>query len=173
MAKNCDLLRSSVFETLLKTFPGSQIIKGGIAYVSDQIDEETGLPLSVVLRISVPRTVDTAHSKAFDFDAAVAEAKNAPGRRVADPEKKAAKQAQAEAAKVRREANVAALAAWVNKGGLGEGMTPYTVYTHAEEIGLDVKTPMMVGSILKILAEQGIANAGRDAENKHNWYTKA
>ena len=36
--KTRDMLRSSVLETLLKTFPGSQIVKGGMAFVSDQID---------------------------------------------------------------------------------------------------------------------------------------
>ena len=71
--KTRDMLRSSVLETLLKTFPGSQIVKGGMAFVSDQIDEDTGVPLAVVLSITVPLTADTARSKAFDFDAAVAE----------------------------------------------------------------------------------------------------
>lgn len=171
--KTRDMLRSSVLETLLKTFPGSQIVKGGMAFISDQIDEDTGVPLAVVLSITVPLTADTARSKAFDFDAAVAEAKNAPGRRVADPVKKAEKEAKAAESKVRERKNLAALTAWIEKGGLGEGMTPGTVHSHAAEIGLDVATPMMTGSLLKKLAEAGVVVKGRDAENKHNWFTRA
>ena len=153
--KTRDMLRSSVLETLLKTFPGSQIVKGGMAFVSDQIDEDTGVPLAVVLSITVPLTADTARSKAFDFDAAVADAKNAPGRRVADPVKKAEKEAKAAESKARERKNLAALTEWIEKGGLGEGMTPGTVHSHAAEIGLDVATPMMTGSLLKKLAEAG------------------
>lgn len=171
--KTRDMLRSSVLETLLKTFPGSQIVKGGIAFVSDQIDEETGVPLAVVLNITVPLTADTARSKAFDFDAAVAEAKNAPGRRVADPIKKAEKEAKSAEAKARKEKNLAALTKWVEKGGLGEGMIPSEVHAKAVEIGLDVATPMMTGSLLGDLAKAGIIVKGRDAENKHNWFTRA
>ena len=171
--KTRDMLRSSVLETLLKTFPGSQIVKGGMAFVSDQIDEDTGVPLAVVLSITVPLTADTARSKAFDFDAAVADAKNAPGRRVADPVKKAEKEAKAAESKARERKNLAALTEWIEKGGLGEGMTPGTVHSHAAEIGLDVATPMMTGSLLKKLAEAGVVVKGRDAENKHNWFTRA
>lgn len=170
--KTRDMLRSSVLETLLKTFPGSQIVKGGMAFVSNQIDEDTGVPLAVVLSITVPLTADTARSKAFDFDAAVAEAKNAPGRRVADPVKKAEKEQKSMEAKAREQKNLAALTTWIEKGGLGEGMTPGTVHSHAAEIGLDVATPMMTGSLLKKLAEAGIVVKGRDAENKHNWFTR-
>ena len=121
----------------------------------------------------MPLTADTARSKAFDFDAAVAEAKNAPGRRVADPVKKAEKEAKAAESKARERKNLAALTEWIEKGGLGEGMTPGTVHSHAAEIGLDVATPMMTGSLLKKLAEAGVVVKGRDAENKHNWFTRA
>lgn len=174
--KTRDTLRSVTIEKLLSVFPGSQLVKSqsgtGIGYVSDVIDEETGSPYVVVMNVSVPLTADTQRSKAYDFDAAVEAAKNAPGRRVADPAKKAAAETKKAEAVARREKNLAALTAWVQKGGLGTGMIPSQVWDHKDEIGLDVATPMMVGGLLKMLAEAGTVLVGKD-EKKRNFYTAA
>lgn len=174
--KTRDTLRSATIEKLLSVFPGAQLVKSatgsGIGYVSDVIDEETGSPYVVVMNVSVPLTADTQRSKAFDFDAAVEAAKNAPGRRVADPAKKAAAESKKAEAAARREKNLAALTEWVQNGGLGAGMIPSQVWDHKDEIGLDVATPMMVGALLKMLATMGVIILGKD-EKKHNFYTAA
>lgn len=174
--KTRDTLRSATIEKLLSVFPSAQLVKNngttGIGYVSDVIDEETGTPYVVVIGVSIPLTADNQHGKAYDFDAAVEAAKNAPGRRVADPAKQAAAAAKKDAAAARKASNIAALTAWVNKGGLGEGMIPSQVYALKDEIGLDVSTGMMVGTLLKELASQGLVNVGKD-EKRRNFYTKA
>ena len=172
-----DTLRSATIEKLLSVFPGAQLVKtstngSGIGYVSDVIDEETGAPYVVVIGVTVPLTAETKRSKAFDFDAAVEAAKNAPGRRVADPEKKAAAESKHSEAVARRTRNMEALTKWAQEGGLGAGMIPSQVWDHKDEIGLDVATPMMVGSVLKELAATGVLVAGKD-EKKRNLYTVA
>ena len=86
-----DALRSKVMDTLMSTFPGAQKVVGGVAFLSDVVDEATGMLFPVELKVTVKNTQDTARSKAYDLDAEVAKAAERPGRRVADPAKKAQK----------------------------------------------------------------------------------
>lgn len=176
--KTRDTLRSATIEKLLSVFPNAQLVKSngttGIGYVSDTIDEETGTPYVVVIGVSIPLTADNQHGKAYDFDAAVEAAKNAPGRRVADPVKQAEAAAKKAITQTRKANNLAALTAWINKGGLGEGMIPSQIYALKDEIGLDVSTGMMVGTLLKELAKQGILVVDKSKDEKRrNFYMKA
>ena len=92
-----DALRAKVIETLISTFPGAQKVVGGVAFHSDVVDEETGMLFPVELKVTVKNTKDTARSKAYDLDAEVEKAATRPGRRVADPAKKAEREAAKEA----------------------------------------------------------------------------
>jgi hypothetical protein len=38
-----DALRSKVMDTLMSTFPGAQKVVGGVAFLSDVVDEQTGM----------------------------------------------------------------------------------------------------------------------------------
>ena len=94
-----DALRTAVIEKLLADFPKAQKVAGGVAFMSETLDEETGLYFPVEIKVSVKNTQATARSEAYDFEKAVADFAAKPGRRVADPAKKAERDvAKAEAA---------------------------------------------------------------------------
>ena len=96
--ENRDALRASVVETLIKTFPGARPVIGGVAYLSEVVDEATGMLYPVELKVTVKNTHDTQRSKAYDLEAEVEKAATRPGRRVADPAKAAERNAAKEAA---------------------------------------------------------------------------
>ena len=149
-----DALRTKVMDTLLSTFPGAQKVVGGVAFLSDVVDEETGLLYPVELKVTVKNTKDTARSKAYDLDAEVAKAADRPGRRVADPAKKAA--------------NVAILKDWVVANLPAEGMIPSTIAKAIPEFeGLN---QMQVGTYLKALVDEGVLEFTLD-EKRHKVYT--
>ena len=159
-----DALRSKVIDTLLSTFPGAQKVVGGVAFHSDVVDEETGLPFPVELKVTVKNTKPTARSEAYDLDAEVAKYHNRPGRRVADPAKKAEEAAKKAASAERKAANVAILKGWVEAGNMTEGMTATQVRDAVPEFeGMDVK---MVGTYLAALCEEGTIHYELDAKRK-------
>ena len=163
-----DALRTKVMDTLLSTFPGAQKVVGGVAFLSDVVDEETGLLYPVELKVTVKNTKDTARSKAYDLDAEVAKAADRPGRRVADPAKKAAKDAEKAAAAERKAANVAILKDWVVANLPAEGMIPSTIAKAIPEFeGLN---QMQVGTYLKALVDEGVLEFTLD-EKRHKVYT--
>lgn len=165
-----DALRSKVMDTLMSTFPGAQKVVGGVAFLSDVVDEETGLLFPVELKVTVKNTKDTARSKAYDLDAEVAKAAERPGRRQADPAKKAAKDAEKAAAAERKAANVAILKEWVKKNLPEEGMIPSAIARAVPEFeGLN---QMQVGTYLKALVEEGVLVFNLD-EKRHKVYTLA
>lgn len=165
-----DALRSKVMDTLLSTFPGAQKVVGGVAFLSDVVDEATGLLFPVELKVTVKNTQDTARSKAYDLDAEVAKAAERPGRRQADPAKKAAKDAEKAAAAERKATNVAILKEWVKKNLPEKGMIPSAIARAVPEFeGLN---QMQVGTYLKALVEEGVLIFNLD-EKRHKVYTLA
>ena len=82
-----DALRTAVIEKLLADFPKAQKVQGGVAFISETMDEETGLYFPVEIKVAVKNTQATARSEAYDFDKAVADFAAKPGRRQADPAK--------------------------------------------------------------------------------------
>lgn len=165
-----DTLRSKVMDTLMSTFPGAQKVVGGVAFLSDVVDEETGLLFPVELKVTVKNTKDTARSKAYDLDAEVAKAAERPGRRQADPAKKAAKDAEKAAAAERKAANVAILKEWVKKNLPEDGMIPSAIARAVPEFeGLN---QMQVGTYLKALVDEGVLVFNLD-EKRHKVYTLA
>lgn len=165
-----DALRSKVMDTLMSTFPGAQKVVGGVAFLSDVVDEETGLLFPVELKVTVKNTKDTARSKAYDLDAEVAKAAERPGRRQADPAKKAAKDAEKAAAAERKAANVAILKEWVKKNLPEDGMIPSAIARAVPEFeGLN---QMQVGTYLKALVDEGVLIFNLD-EKRHKVYTLA
>ena len=165
-----DSLRNSVIETLLSTFPGAQKVVGGVAYLSEIVDEETGMLFPVELKVTVKNTKDTARSKAYDLDAEVAKAAERPGRRQADPAKKAAQSAEKAAAAERKAANIAILREWVKSNLPAEGMIPSVIAANVPEFaGLN---HMQVGTYLKALQAEGVLVSTLD-EKRHNVYTLA
>jgi hypothetical protein len=165
-----DALRSKVMDTLMSTFPGAQKVVGGVAFLSDVVDEETGLLFPVELKVTVKNTKDTARSKAYDLDAEVAKAAERPGRRQADPAKKAAKDAEKAAAAERKAANVAILKEWVKKNLPEDGMIPSAIARAVPEFeGLN---QMQVGTYLKALVDEGVLVFNLD-EKRHKVYTLA
>lgn len=164
------VLRESVIDTLLKTFDGAQKVVGGVAFISDMVDDETGLPLPVELKVSVKHTQDTGRSKAYDLDAEVEKFATRPGRRVADPAKKAASDAAKAASAERRDANVAILRDWVKKNLPEEGMIPSQFQQNVP--GFEDLNNMKVGTYLMILAKEGVLNWAYD-EKRHRVYTLA
>ena len=165
-----DALRSSVIETLLSTFPSAQKVVGGVAFLSEVVDEETGMLFPVELKVTVKNTRDTARSKAYDLDAEVAKAAERPGRRVADPAKKAEQEAAKSAAAERKAANIASLRDWVKANRPAEGMIPSAI--QKEVPGFEALNPMQVGTYLKALHAEGVLTVTLD-EKRHNVYTLA
>lgn len=159
-----DALRAKVTETLLSTFPGAQKVTGGVAFHSDVVDEETGMLFPVELKVTVKNTKDTQRSKAYDLEAEVEKAANRPGRRVADPAKKAEREAAKEAAAARKAANVAILKHWVESGNMTDGMTATEIRDAVPEFeGMDVK---MVGTYLVALCTEGVIHYELNAQRK-------
>ena len=165
-----DALRTKVMDTLMSTFPGAQKVVGGVAFLSDVVDEATGMLFPVELKVTVKNTQDTARSKAYDLDAEVAKAAERPGRRQADPAKKAAKDAEKAAAAERKAANVSILRDWVKKNLPEEGMIPSAIAREVPEFeGLN---QMQVGTYLKALVDEGVLVFNLD-EKRHKVYTLA
>lgn len=165
-----DALRSKVMDTLMSTFPGAQKVVGGVAFLSDVVDEATGMLFPVELKVTVKNTQDTARSKAYDLDAEVAKAAERPGRRQADPAKKAAKDAEKAAAAERKAANVSILRDWVKKNLPEEGMIPSAIAREVPEFeGLN---QMQVGTYLKALVDEGVLVFTLD-EKRHKQYRLA
>ena len=165
-----DALRNKVMDALLSTFPGAQKVVGGVAFLSDIVDEETGLLFPVELKVTVKNTKDTARSKAYDLDAEVEKAAARPGRRVADPAKKAANDAAKAAAAERKATNVAILKDWVKTNLPEEGMIPSNIAKAIPEF--DGLNQMQVGTYLKALVDEGILVFTLD-EKRHKVYTLA
>ena len=82
-----DALRAEVVEKLMGCYENAQKVAGGFAFMSDKMDEETGLFIPVVVTVTAKNTAPTARSEAYDIDKAVAKYAAKPGRRVADPAK--------------------------------------------------------------------------------------
>ena len=162
-----DALRAKVIETLISTFPGAQKVVGGVAFHSDVIDEETGMLFPVELKVTVKNTKDTARSKAYDLDAEVEKAANRPGRRVADPAKKAEQEAAKAAAAERKAANVAILKDWVATNLPAEGMLSSQILAACEE--LNHLNAMQMGTCLAALADAGIVSYSLDEKRRKVW----
>ena len=162
-----DALRAQVINTLLSTFPGAQKVVGGVAYHSDVVDEETGLLFPVELKVTVKNTKDTARSKAYDLDAEVEKAANRPGRRVADPAKKAEREAAAAAAAERKAANVAILKDWVATNLPEDGMLSSQILAACEE--LNHLNAMQMGTCLAALADAGVVEYSLDEKRRKVW----
>ena len=162
-----DALRAKVIETLLSTFPGAQKVIGGVAYHSDVVDEETGMLFPVELKVTVKNTKDTARSKAYDLDAEVEKAANRPGKRVADPAKKAEREANSAAAAERKAANLAILKSWVTANLPAEGMISKQILEACADLsGLN---PMMIGTLMNLLADEGIVTYSLDEKRRKVW----
>lgn len=162
-----DALRAKVIETLLSTFPGAQKVVGGVAFHSDVIDEETGMLFPVELKVTVKNTKDTARSKAYDLDAEVEKAANRPGRRVADPAKKAEQEAAKAAAAERKAANVAILKDWVKDNLPEEGMLSSKILEACED--LSHLNAMQIGTCLATLADAGVVEYHLDDKRRKVW----
>ena len=162
-----DALRAKVIETLLSTFPGAQKVVGGVAFHSDVVDEETGMLFPVELKVTVKNTKDTARSKAYDLDAEVEKAANRPGRRVADPAKKAEQEAAKAAAAERRAANVAILKGWVTANLPAEGMLSSQILAACDELAH--LNAMQIGTCLSTLADAGVVQYTLDEKRRKVW----
>lgn len=163
-----DALRTAVINKLLTDFPKAQKVAGGVAFMSETLDEETGLYFPVEIKVSVKNTQATARSEAYDFEKAVADFAAKPGRRVADPAKKAQKDAEKAAAAAKKSANLAVLRDWIAANDVVE-MTATDIHTAIPEFkSLQV---MNVGTLLKVLAEDGVVNVTLNDKRK-KLYTK-
>lgn len=159
-----DSLRNSVLETLMNAFPQAQKVSGGIAFMSDVLDDETGKFLPVEIKVSVKNVVDTARSAAYDLDAEVAKFAARPGRRIADPEKVIAR----EKAAANREAALGILRNWVAANDV-VGMT--TTQIQEAVPGFEDTRVTYVGSLLKSLCEEGVIHFDLN-ENRKKIYSK-
>ena len=162
-----DALRTKVIDTLLATFPGSQKVVGGVAFHSEVVDEETGMLFPVELKVTVKNTKDTARSKAYDLDAEVAKAAERPGRRIADPVKKAEAEAAKAAAAERKAANVAILKGWVEANLPAEGMLSSQISEACEE--LNHLSAMQIGTLCAALADAGVMQYQLDEKRRKVW----
>lgn len=165
-----DALRNSILEAVIKTFPTAQKVSGGVAFMSDVMDEDTGLYFPVEIKVSVKNTAATARSAAYDLEKAVAEYAAKPGRRVADPAKKAAAEAKKAESAAKREANMKVLRAFIEAGKLGDGMIPTVMQAAIPEF--KAMQPMQVGLLLKAAVDEGIVTFTID-EKRRKVYTKA
>ena len=162
-----DALRAKVIETLISTFPGAQKVVGGVAFHSDVVDEETGMLFPVELKVTVKNTKDTARSKAYDLDAEVQKAAERPGRRVADPAKKAEQEAAKAAAAERKAANVAILKEWVKDNLPAEGMLSSQILTACAD--LSHLNAMQIGTICAACADEGVLQYSLDEKRRKIW----
>lgn len=163
-----DALRNKVIETLMSTFPGAQKVVGGVAFHSDVVDEETGMLFPVELKVTVKNTKDTARSKAYDLDAEVEKAASRPGRRVADPAKKAEREAAQAAAAERKAANVAILKEWATANLPAEGMLSSDILKACEELShLNV---MQIGTLCAVNADNGVMTYELDEKRRKVWH---
>ena len=163
-----DALRTKVIETLISTFPGAQKVVGGVAFHSDVVDEETGMLFPVELKVTVKNTKDTARSKAYDLDAEVQKAAERPGRRVADPAKKAEQEAAKAAAAERKAANVAILKEWVKDNLPAEGMLSSQILTTCTD--LSHLNAMQIGTICAACADEGVLFYELDEKRRKVWH---
>ena len=63
-------LRTDVITKLMEVFPNAVRVEEGLAFLADEIDEESGKPVPVVLGVTVKNTEDVAKAKAYDIDEA-------------------------------------------------------------------------------------------------------
>ena len=130
-----DALRAEVVEKLMGCYENAQKVAGGFAFMSDKMDEETGLFIPVVVTVTAKNTAPTARSEAYDIDKAVAEYAAKPGRRVADPAKIAERAAAKEAAASRKQANLSILRSWVAANPV-DGLAAKEIYDQIPELQL-------------------------------------
>ena len=165
-----DKLRADVVAKLMGIFPNAVRVEEGLAFLADEIDEESGKPVPVVLGITVKNTEDTTRAKAYDIDEAVKKFAARPGRRVADPAKAAEREEAKRITQERRDANLAILRAWIAQHGLGEGMTATQI--HAEVPEFEQLLVLQVGSLLTILVKEGELTFTMDGK-RHKIYSVA
>ena len=164
-----DALRTAVIDKLLTDFPKAQKVAGGVAFMSETLDEETGLYFPVEIKVSVKNTQATARSEAYDFEKAVADFAAKPGRRVADPAKKAERDAAKAEAAAKKSANLKVLRDWVANHDM-VGMTATDIHNAIPEFqGMQVMT---VGTLLKALVEEEVVTVSLN-EKRKKLYTKA
>lgn len=163
-----DSLRNAVIDTLLTTFPKGQKVAGGIAFISETMDEDTGLYYPVEIKVSVKNTQATARAEAYDLEAAVAAFAAKPGRRVADPVKKAARDAAKAVAAEKKAALIGALRDYFNNN-LVNGMTATDIYNAIPELQTNTLV-MNVGMLLKELVEEGVAELSFNDKRKKVYY---
>lgn len=163
-------LRDSVISTLKNTFTNAQNVAGGVAFYSDVVDEETGLLLPVEIKVTVKNTKPTAHADAYNLEEAVAKAASRPGRRVADPEKKAQREAEKAASTARKNANVAIVREWVQNGNLDHPMRASEVKEQIPEFA-DMNQ-MYVGTFLVALVKEGILTYTLDEKRRKCYMVK-
>lgn len=159
-----DSLRNSVIEKLMTAFPTAQKVSGGVAFISDVLDDETGKFFPVEVKVSVKNTADTARGTAYDLEAAVAEYAAKPGRRVADPAKKAAEEARKAASAEKKAAAIAAIKEWA-KTARPENMSATEIKDAVPALANE--QPMYVGACLKAIVEEGALNVALSTDGKH------
>lgn len=159
-----DALRAKVLESLISTFPDAQKVVGGVAFLSDVVDPETGMLFPVELKVTIKNTKDTARSKAYDLDAEVAKAAERPGRRVADPAKKAELEAAKAAAQERKAANAAILKDWLVANLPEEGMIPSVIKANCTE--LEHLNQLQIGQLLTHLVNEGVVEFVLDQKRR-------
>lgn len=145
-------IRTSVVNTLVKTFPQCKLVAGGVAFLSDVLDEATGTYIPVEIKVSVKNTQATATGAAYDIDAAAEAFANKPPRRVADPAKAAEKAARSEAAALRKEAAINAILSYGAKNPV-HLMNATELQAAVPELANYL--PMQVGTVLKAMVENG------------------
>jgi hypothetical protein len=122
----------------------------------------------VELKVTVKNTKDTARSKAYDLDAEVQKAAERPGRRVADPAKKAEQEAAKAAAAERKAANVAILKDWVKDNLPAEGMLSSQILTACADLAH--LNAMQIGTICAACADEGVLFYELDDKRRKVWH---
>jgi hypothetical protein len=122
----------------------------------------------VELKVTVKNTKDTARSKAYDLDAEVEKAATRPGRRVADPAKKAEQEAAKAAAAERKAANVAILKAWAPANIPAEGMLSSQILSACEDLAH--LNAMQIGTICAACADEGVLTYELDEKRRKVWH---
>lgn len=158
-----DALRAEVVEKLMGCYENAQKVAGGFAFMSDKMDEETGLFIPVVVTVTAKNTAPTARSEAYDIDKAVAKYAAKPGRRVADPAKIAERAAAKEAAASRKQANLSILRSWVAANPV-DGLAAKEIYDQIPE--LQHIQLMQVGVLLTSLVEDGTLTVSLNDKRK-------
>lgn len=164
-----DELRTDVINALISAFPGAQKVSGGVAFMSEVLDEDTGKFFPVEIKVAIKNTADTEHAAAYDLQAAVAEYAAKPGRRVADPAKTAANAAAKAQSAARKEANLATLRAWVNANPVS-GMSATEIHKQIPEFA-DM-LPMSLGGLLKTLVEEQMLTVEIEKGTRKKLYSK-